>query len=556
MKTGLVILFCLFNGILMAQNSTYNVYEIGKGEIFKKDYRYLLSINDKFLAATIIKEETDYLYADLTGIIDLKENVFLPFEYRNIEKIRDNYNLYKKENPLLVAVSNGKSRALYKFEDNTFKELTDFKYFKFRPFLFDGNFLTCSDNQILNLNNGKIIKTAFLEIKPLTNNLAATKDKNYKWGIIDKTGTVILNNDFSEIRNYDIPLISIEKRDSVGVVNNNGQIIIPPVFYNIKYTENLILAGTFNNGEKFKINKKLKEKLSNWNTTITKNNKNTPKIYSLNNLKFKQIGLYGAFSQDGKLIIPFEYNLLEKGIDTEVIVYKDNKVGIFSENGKKIANIKYDAIKVALNTFYIVEENNKYGILTKNGKQLLETKYKNVFPISETEILYLENNFWYKISYNKKLSEYETQKTELTSNYTFQYFREHSNNQKNYYIAKKHGKYGVIDNQLNFLIACINPEANGYINNKYFDLGTIYTSKGKPLPKNIKVSDSYNKYPIICMKNDKFGAYNENGFEVIPFIYTEVQHIDGKRFIVSKQGKPVDIRNFIETIKEVIPEKK
>ena len=96
MKTGLVILFCLFNGILMAQNSTYNVYEIGKGEILKKDYHYLLSINDKFLAATIIKEETDYLYADLTGIIDLKENVFLTFEYRNIEKIRDNYNLYKK----------------------------------------------------------------------------------------------------------------------------------------------------------------------------------------------------------------------------------------------------------------------------------------------------------------------------------------------------------------------------------------------------------------------------------------------------------------------------
>ncbi|NML72086.1 hypothetical protein HHL23_20165 [Chryseobacterium sp. RP-3-3] len=153
---------------LNAQPVGYNVFEVNKGEMLKKDYQYLEYLFDNLLVAVPLNNEiTDYSYENLTGIIDLHENIITPFQYRNISKIRDDYSLYNKNIPL-INISNGKGMALFTLGNRILKKITEFEYLKFRPFLFDGKYLSAYNGycQIINLENGDLIKTQFVEVDP------------------------------------------------------------------------------------------------------------------------------------------------------------------------------------------------------------------------------------------------------------------------------------------------------------------------------------------------------------------------------------------------------
>lgn len=546
MKSFLTTIF-LFLGIVgFSQQNTYNVYEIGKGELFKTDYFYLDYFYDNLLIAVPLKDSVNYDYADLTGIIDLKEKVILPFQYRNIEKVRDDYKLYKEKIPLL-AISNGSGRALFKMSNNNFSQMTDFKYLKFRPFLFAGNYLMAYNGycQILNLKDTTIFKTKFVETEPLTRDLISTKNMDYKWGVINKKGDTVLNNQFSRIREISDVLVSVEKRDSIGVLNNDGTLIIPPLFRRIDLSKTRVLTQTFNNGKKIEIDENLQRKLSDWTATIKKNEKTHTVINSINNENIQQIGFFGAFDFNGNLKIPFNYDLLKKGISNEIIAYKNGKVGVISENGNIIIDFKYDYIEPAFETYYLVENDNGQGLFTSNNKNILQIKPQKIFPISKNEIWFTEKGVWNKITFSGNYEKRHIKPTKLTADYDFSYLETFSTlenkyiNNSDFFLIKNLGNYGIIDRNQKIIIPIINDEKLKYFNGKFYDFEKKYTAKGIELQdidlsKNYYDDDNNFKQTIIGKKGEKYGVVNMDGKVIIPFQYSHIQNIDGHKFIVKK----------------------
>ena len=569
MKSFLTFFFLLIGLITFSQRKAYNVYEIDKGEILKSDYFYLDHFYNNLLIAVPLKDNIDYDYADLTGVIDLEEKEILPFKYRNIEKLRDDYELFKEKIPLL-AISNGSSgRAIFQMNNNNFQQLTDFKFLKFRPFLFDGNYLMAYDgySQILNLNDATILKTKFVEIEPLTSDLISTKNMDYKWGVINRKGDTILTNTFDRIRAISNVLASLEKRDSIGVLNNEGTLIIPPLFKKVELSKTRILMQTFNNGKKIKIDDNLQLKFSKWTTTIKKNGKIQAIINSINNEDIQQIGLFGAYDFDGKLKIPFAYDLLTKGINNEIIAYKNGKVGVISENGQTIIDFKYDSIEPIFETYYVVENDNGQGLFTTNNKNILQVKSQKIFLNSKNEILYTEKGRWNKILLADNFEKISVKTTNLKADYDFSYLKSYSDLEKDYmkntdiFVVEDLGRYGIIDKNQKIIVPIVNNKKLEFFNGKYFDFDRKYTAKGIEL-KEIDLSRNYYdddksfKKTIIAKKGEKYGVVNMDGKIVVPFKYSYIQNIDGQKFIVTNSGKSIDIKDYFKATERVFNDKK
>lgn len=539
MKLKLTLIALFFLQIIYSQKSQYNVYEIGKGEIFLKEYFYLEHFYDNLLIATPLKDSVDYDYADLTGIIDLKEDIKLPFKYRNIEKIRDDYKLYKKSRPFM-ALSNGRGRALFGYSNEIFKQITNFEYLKFRPYLFDGDYLMAYNGycQLLDLDSEKILKTQFVEAEPLTKGLVATKNMDYNWGVINKKGDTILANDFDRIYKLSDSIITFEKRDSLGIINSNGRIILPPIFKKITNSNSLIIAQTFNNGKKIIIDEKLKQKLSKWTVKIRNGNKLNYVINSIDN-KINQNGFFGAFDLSGNLKIPFNYSILEKGIENQLIAKKDKHYGIISDREKIITNFVYDDIKLIFDIFYLLKHNGKTGLST-DTKTVFDTKYSEIFPISKNIVLVNENKTWYKVTLDNNYKVIRKEKTNLNPKFNFNYLESYKFLfSKDFFSVNYNNFYGIIDKNLKIIVPINNQKEPRYFFSKYFELDKNYTVNGVLL-EGIDLSRNYydDSYSfintIICTKNKKYGVVDTNGKILIPFQYSYIQNIDGSRFIVQK----------------------
>lgn len=101
----------------------------------------------------------------------------------------------------------------------------------------------------------------------------------------------------------------------------------------------------------------------------------------MENIIFKdeKSGKFGLKDENGKIIIPCEYDFLDNynfpGYKHIIVVKKDSKMGVLDENGKVIIDIKHDGLVPIFGPDfpflrrirYCVEKDNKLGIVSKNS---------------------------------------------------------------------------------------------------------------------------------------------------------------------------------------------
>lgn len=257
------IIFLLISE-LKAQQNIYNIFEIKKGEILKQDYTYIEYLFDDLYSATIKNSGTPYNESsELSGIIDENEKILVPFKYTYIKRLWDHDNKPNNSYIQISNISEKKGIGLYEIIDkSTINKIVD-GYLKFRYFVFNKTCITAYSGyyNICNLKTGNITKTNFVDIEPLTDLTVATRDINYKWGIADINGNKIIENKYDKISRLTDSLIIIEKRDSLGVVNSQGKIIIPSIFKHINTNSKIIFAQTYNKGKTLKLNEVTKKNL-------------------------------------------------------------------------------------------------------------------------------------------------------------------------------------------------------------------------------------------------------------------------------------------------------
>ena len=124
---------------------------------------------------------------------------------------------------------------------------------------------------------------------------------------------------------------------------------------------------------------------------------------------------------------------------------------------------------------YVVEKGGKYGLIKYNKEQVLETKYNKILPITSGTYYIVNENGAYKLIDSKGETKFENEKLQYATyigadtiiinqdnNYSLLYIEDQSNLMSNYqyiefmfgnnYIAKKDGKFGIVDKGGNTIV--------------------------------------------------------------------------------------------------------
>lgn len=298
---------------------------------------------------------------------------------------------------------------------------------------------------------------------------------------------------------------------------------------------------------------------------------------------YSQNGKYGIITTDNKRL-PLSYDLILHGINS-YIAKKDGKFFILNKAGEKITDFYYDSINV-LNGNYVVRNKNKFGLINPEFKEILSLKYAGIVATNNFISVIKTNKGDTSIVFNKTLKEFKQPIEYLDVLY-------------NLAIIKSGGKFGVITNEtvIPFIYDSIATEINftdkkqnknfkrinysGIARIPFFDLITIKAGKyglinidGKEIfepeydkitrmnnrqfilaeknkkfsvyftSEKIKVADEFERVYsgsqalIIAVKNNRSGALNFKGEEVVPFLYDAGGiNVLSKYIIVSRNGK-------------------
>lgn len=294
------------------------------------------------------------------------------------------------------------------------------------------------------------------------------------------------SNKTVEVKNY--TYYTAYENGKFGVINNEGEIVINPEYdemISIPNNSKPVFICTYDIDDvlgTFKtkaINEKNEEILTGYDIIEAIDNYDSKQNiwYEDNVLKVGKNGKYGLIDFSGQEILPCEYDEITalKGTKSNLLVKKAGNVGLVNEKGQPIIKTQYKDIRTLKegykNEYIIVNENDQCGLISTSGTILIEPKYEdlkylnsaNLFAVKETgvwklistetkeilidggyadiveaksdNIIVVDNQGNYGVVTKAKEEKIPFQYQDLK--YTFSI----------YYIAKKDGKYGIINSE-------------------------------------------------------------------------------------------------------------
>ena len=373
--------------------------------------------------------------------------------------------------------------------DPSYKEMIVIPNSKVPVFIctYDVNYETGEYNtKVLNEKGEKIFtqysKVEAIQNKNKNNNLWYDQDilkvqKDGKYGLIKFSGEEILPAEYEEIT----AILGIENaykivlNGKVGIVNNEGKIVVEP-----KYADIDVLGEDNKSG------------------FIVKDDNNKYGIINYSNnqiLEIKYDGIEKVYGNDlyvvkvdgkQKLVNKENADVLTKGFDSikqilenqenAVIFVKANKYGVMNLSGEVLIDAEYDDLKETKTGIFIAKKVDKYGIID------IEKQEKMSFAYSS-------------ISYNKKADIYITEDSEFNSNIL------NSN----------------LETKLTGILIELN-ENKGYFKLRINDEYKYYNFKFEEKQE----SDIFpNRTLFLSKKDGKYGFVDKNGKVVVDYIYDD-----------------------------------
>ena len=257
-------------------------------------------------------------------------------------------------------------------------------------------------------------KHIYLKNKGLVKVTIEINEVSSKDGALLKDGTLITSYDRLSVESGG--LIIVERNRLKGVLNENGEVIVPIQYDDVTIRDGLIRVNTpYQNGsQKFGIfNDKGKtivpigkyESGSITNSYIEVKKNKQKGILNSNGVEIAPIGMYancyirecnernqyyveiesnnkkGALNDNGKVFIPIgkydDFRVLNKNLASVTL---NKKTGIVNNNGGIIVPIgKYERISYQYGML-VYYQNGKFGIIDKNGNQATMAEYNFINP--------------------------------------------------------------------------------------------------------------------------------------------------------------------------------
>lgn len=248
-----------------------------------------------------------------------------------------------------------------------------------------------------------LIEPRYSDINIYSDGLAIVKDyidNNYKYGVIDNTGKLIIPQEYQFIGSYKEGLMSFKKEKGYGFIDKNKRIVIPAIYRSATYFSNGLAAVSLLDSTYFGFIDKNNtwiippKYLSAYDFTGKYTKVHTTRNYKLN------VDQVGIIDEKGKEIIPLKYKYIS--IEDDFFIVKDvlvttystkDIVGIMDLNGKVIIPIEYDNISKKYGTDYFeTQKDKKYGLLDKNMNFKIQPIYDYIYSFNEAGISYLKKD--------------------------------------------------------------------------------------------------------------------------------------------------------------------
>ena len=355
------------------------------------------------------------------GIVDSTGKIIVPIKYYRVWRFNGN----------LAAVLN---KNKFAFVDKTGKQVTDLKYDDFQ-YVEEGFYAVKMNNKwgYINSYGKEVITNMKYDNVYQFKNGRAEVTLNYKKGLIDTNGKEIvpliydeivrLDNGFVDVAKYvegsDVMnhalvnektgkmITSLEydfldygyksgmpfrnkvariiKNNKVGLVDENGKLIIPLIYDAIDSMGDMY--AVFKNNKYGFVDGKAKIIIP-----IENDFKNEEEFYdeiSGVDAYFSSLLLlsrnhkYGFADRRGSIVTPIKYDSVKRRYFGGAFVSINKKCGYVNENGKETIPAKFDVPLSNMNTNFdegilIYKENNKWGAIDSTGVNIVKPKYDSM----------------------------------------------------------------------------------------------------------------------------------------------------------------------------------
>lgn len=230
----------------------------------------------------------------------------------------------------------------------------------------DGYIVKTAENKfgIIGTDKKVILETKYDEIKNITGNDCYAVVENGKLEVIKKSGEVLLDSGFSDIKEINIDNFTIVRDEKYGVVSKSGQEVVPAQYDELKYVfKDCYIAKKEN---KYGIISNTGEKKIDFQYD-SMNYVETADIILADNSNYTTDIINNKFEKALTEVIVSEMNT-DKGYlrirkDSE---YKYYTFGLEEKSSKEI---------LSSSTLFLVNRDGKYGYENKDGKLIVDCIY-------------------------------------------------------------------------------------------------------------------------------------------------------------------------------------
>jgi hypothetical protein len=203
----------------------------------------------------------------------------------------------------------------------------------------------------------------------------------YRMGYIDKTGKEIIPCVYENASPFSEGLACVKKNDKYGFIDKNGKEAIPFIYNMTSEGDDVGVQTCFKNG-----------------LAVLRVNDGKGSSYD-----YDAQGTCGVIDKTGKIIIPFIYsNIWSQDNNLFVCsVYTErngtHKCGILDKTGKEIVPFNYSSINQTADNYYVVTLNEKQGLLDSKGKEIVQCQYNSIDipwdkPLVQNGLIFVEKN--------------------------------------------------------------------------------------------------------------------------------------------------------------------
>ena len=496
-------------------------------------YRKLSLFNNLIVAARQTDSGTKY------GILNLSHGEVVPFKYDQIKTLNNKFAL----------ISRGEYHGLV---DATGKILIEPKYHeiavsanKFKGKFFDTYEIRDHNNNLVASHQVKSLRKAATGIVLVT--------KSDQSQVLNPQGDLITSYAQTDVQDFTDELAIIKQDGLFGVINANGEAVIPPRNKSIWLHEGYVGVKDMNGDWSLltsnldKISKRVYQqvkpatqglfpvkRLDSWGYIDSSGEEIIPPQYDETKgfeedaAYAKYLGSWGVIDRNGNWLVRPRYEKLEK-LDQKTYLFRNGDVsGLVNTNQEELYQTTNSLVTTP--TGAIEEAAQEYALISPTGERVLSLQYKRIIPFEEDPSYYLFED-------EEGLGLFNISRRWFFKDTTIQEIRTLN---EGFIGVRINDQYGLIDLNGKLRIA-----------NRYEDVG-VFSEDMVPVKirgkwgyvdriERLKVQPLYQTAGhfingvAVVSKNNKYGLLNKQGKIVLSLEYDRLERLP-EGFFICYQG--------------------